>query len=67
MATRFKNSQKFSVAAGDLVDTESRAGLTSDPDSLLAILDTIEHSVTAGFHPRTCLAKSLRRSRVFFH
>jgi len=62
-----KMSEKISVAARDLVETESRTGLTADPDSLLAILDTIEHSVAAGFRPRTTLPKSLRRSRVLFH
>ena len=67
MATEFKNSEKIRSTARGLVETESRAGLTTDPDSLLAILNTIEHSVAAGFRPRTTVAKSLRRSRVLSH
>ncbi len=67
MATEFKNSKKNCAAGRDLVETESRAELTTDPDSLLAILNTIEHSVAAGFRPRTTVAKSLRRSHVLSH
>jgi hypothetical protein len=66
MATEFKNSEKIRSTARDLVETESRAELTTDPDSLLAILNTIEQSVATGFRPRT-LSKSIRRSRLLFH
>ncbi|MEO8441663.1 MAG: hypothetical protein ABI547_04200 [Betaproteobacteria bacterium] len=66
MATEFNNAEKIRVAARDLVETESRAGLTTDPDSLLAILNAIEQSVAAGFRPPT-LPKSTRRGRMLLH
>jgi len=66
MATELKSSADQPVTDTDLTDTESRAGLTSDPDSLLAVLNTIEQSIAAGAR-RKMLCKSPRRGGVFFH
>lgn len=66
MTTALKGSEHLSVAEQDLFDSESRAGLTTDPDSLLAVLNTIEKSVVAGARQKL-LCKSPRRVGVFFH
>ena len=66
MATKFKISEKRFVASRDLAETESRAGLTTDPDFLLEIFNAIEQSVASDIHPGT-LSKSIRRSHVLFH
>jgi len=66
MATELRNSANASITGADPLDTESRAGLTADPDSLLAILDTIEKTVVAGARQKM-FCKSPRRVGVFFH
>jgi len=66
MATGLKGFASQFVAATDPLDTESRAGLTTDPDSLLAVLNTIEQSIVAGARQKL-LCKSPRRVGVFFH
>jgi hypothetical protein len=66
MATEAKNSEQIRVPFRNLADTDFRAGLTTDPDSLLAVLNTIEQSVAAGFRPKTHF-KSVCRVRKLFH
>jgi hypothetical protein len=65
MATELKSSANPAVGDRDLLDTESCAGLTTAPDSLLAVLDTIEKSIVASRQKLLC--KSPRRVGVFFH
>jgi hypothetical protein len=67
MATGLKNSEQMPVADQDAVESGSRAGLATDPDSLLAVLNTIEHSVAVGFRLKTLLLKSTRRVGMSFH
>jgi len=66
MAAELKNNSKKTGVASDRVDIEIRAGLAADPDSLLAILNTIEHSVAAGYRPKA-IVKSSRRFGLLFH
>jgi hypothetical protein len=65
MTTELESSAIPAVVDQDLLDTEFRAGLTNDPDSLLAVLDTIEKSIVAGRQKLRCT--SPRRVGVFFH
>ena len=66
MPPKINNSEKIRVTSGHRVETEIRAALIADPDSLLAILNTIEHSVATGFR-RKNIFSSTRRLGVSFH
>jgi hypothetical protein len=66
MATELTSSADQPVTDNQLADAESRAGLTTDPDSLLAVLDTIEKSIAAGGRQKL-FCKSPSRLGVFFH